>query len=562
MLSQTLTSLGLTLILLLGLAGLPAVSLATSLQEWPWSSRAEPFPWLEYLKSLNREKEGVTLYIITRHESTILTKAKELFLKSPVARELGIKDIVPLYVGPELWEDYIRKAAEAGTPIDIAWGGGPTLFNYIDEKGYIAVVDPSENPAYYAILYEASKIPETIAGAPTKRVDERGRIHWIGSAISSFGFTINHNVLKQYGVPAPEKWMDLANPDYAVHLPSTPLVGIADPTKSTSHTRIFEIILQAYGWEEGWRTLTLMAANSKIYDSSSSVRDGVIRGEIAIGITIDFYGYTAMHQNPSCKYVIPSNESIVNADPIAVLAGTKHPVQAAAFVAWVLSEHGGQQIWLDMNINRLPINSLVFNTTTGQTRPDLEKAYKEATGAGVIEFNETRALSWEKAMQAYFKATLVNTHDVLQSVWASLVKAYKNGQITSSDYNYLVNKLTALVNFTDPLTGKETIFSEDYASKINPYLEKGAVYNQLVNAWEDAALKKYQQVYEELQRIIATRKTTTTPVEPTPSKELTSAPTTTPTAPQPSRVDITAIAVALVAIAMLVVAVYMLARRR
>ncbi|RLG79524.1 MAG: ABC transporter substrate-binding protein, partial [Thermoprotei archaeon] len=219
-------------------------------QEWPWGNKTEPFPWLDYLKSLNTEND-VTLYIITRHEMTIITKTKEVFLNSPVAKELGIKDIVAIPAGPELWESYIKNALEGGNPIDVAWGGGPTLFNYIDELGYIATIDPDQNPAYYAILYEVSKIPDIIAGAPTKKADENGKIRWIGAAISSFGFTVNHDLLKQYNVPTPKTWKDLADPIYAKYLPSTPLVGIADPTKSTSNTRMYEIMLQAYGWEEG-----------------------------------------------------------------------------------------------------------------------------------------------------------------------------------------------------------------------------------------------------------------------------------------------------------------------
>lgn len=316
-------------------------------QTWPWGEKKEPFPWLDYLKGLTTER-GVVLTIITRHESTIIVKTKELFLKSPVAKELGIKDIVAIYAGPELWVKYIEDAKKIGKPIDIAWGGGPTLFNMLDQKGLLEVLDPSKNPAYNAILYEASKIPDIIAGAPTKSIDAEGKVHWIGAAISSFGFTVNHQKLKEYGIPKPMKWSDLARPEYAKYLPGTPLIGIADPFMSTSNTRMYEIILQAYGWEKGWKILTLMAANAKIYDSSSGVRDGVIRGEIAVGITIDFYGYTAMHQNPNCEYIIPEGESIVNADPIAILKGTKHPVHAAAFVAWVLSEFGGQIVWLSL----------------------------------------------------------------------------------------------------------------------------------------------------------------------------------------------------------------------
>ncbi len=507
---------------------------------WPWGNKSEPFPWLEYLKSLPHP-EGVTLTIITRHENTIIMKAKEAFLNSPVAKELGIKNIVAIFAGPEQWETYIKQALQVGRPIDIAWGGGPTLFNYIDEKGYIEPLDNKTHPEFNAVLYEMQKIPPRIAGAPTWKVGKDGFVHWIGAAISSFGFTVNHDKLKEYNVPVPKRWIDLADPIYAKYLPATPLTGIADPTKSTSNTRMYEIILQAYGWDEGWKVLTLMAANAKIFDSSSGVRDAVIRGDIAVGITIDFYGYTAMHQNPACEYIIPENESIVNADPIAILKNTRYPVQAAAFVAWVLSEYGGQQIWLDPDINRLPINARVFDTEAGKQRPDLKKAYEVATRKGVIEFNETLAGLTERAMQFYFKATLVNAHDDLQNAWAAIAQAYLNGKINKAEFNYLVNELTKPFKFKDPLTGQEVTFTLDYAIKINNELQKGSIYQALMSEWEDGARQRYLNAYNDLQKIlkgeltITTTTTTTTPAQTT----TTTSPVQTTTTAKPTHTTTT-----------------------
>jgi spermidine/putrescine-binding protein len=265
---------------------------------------------------------------------------------------------------------------------------------------------------------------------------------------------------------------------------------------------MYEIILQAYGWDQGWRILTLMAANSKIYGGSGLVRDAVIRGDIAAGITIDFYGYTAMHQNPACEYIIPKGATIINADPIAIIKGTKHPVAAAAFVAWVLSEYGGQQVWLDPDINRLPINPLVFNTTAGKERPDLYKAFQTAIHSKGINFNETLAMETERAMQFYFKATLVNAHDDLQSTWAHMVKAYLDGKITKEQFQKLEDDLTAPIQFKDPLTGKTVTFTEQYAIKIDPQLNNQKIYQALMSEWEHAARTKYLNVYNELQQML------------------------------------------------------------
>ncbi|AFK51330.1 extracellular solute-binding protein, family 1 [Thermogladius calderae 1633] len=552
--------------------------------EWPWGSASEPFPWLNYLKSLPHS-EGVTLYVLTRHEQTIQSAARVAFLNSPVAKALGISDVVFVYPGSAQWPTYIQRGE-----IDVAWGGGPTLFNWLDQQGLLQPLDNKSHPEFNAVLYELSKIPPTYAGVQSYLVGSDGFVHWIGASLSSFGFTINRRVLAQYNVPAPQVWSDLGDPVYAKYLPAKPLVGIADPTTSTSNTRMFEIILQVYGWEKGWRALTTMAANAIIYGGSSDVRDEVIRGTIAAGTTIDFYGYTAMQQNPDCQYIIPPNQSIVNYDPIAIVKNAPHKVQAAAFVAWVLSEYGGQQVWLDPNINRLPANPRVFDTPQGAQRPDLKKAYVAAAQAGPIEFNETLSSMWVYSVIYYFKATLVNTHDQLQSTWAALAQAYLNGRITKDQFNKLVDDLVSFFPFKDPLTGQYTTFTLDYALKINGYLVNNTrVYQALMSEWTSGATTKYQWVYQELQAILAgqtpppppwsgittqttttatTTTTTTTAYTTTTQMATTTTTTTTTTAPPattpaqaPQSNVATVVSIAVVALLVILLVVYFMRRK-
>jgi ABC-type Fe3+ transport system substrate-binding protein/plasmid maintenance system antidote protein VapI len=441
--------------------------------------------------------------VITRHEQTIQDVTRRLFLSSEVAKKYNIVNIVFLPVNAEQWPEYIRNAAAKGRGIDVAWGGGPTLFNLLDEQGLLEPIDESKLPEFKLVLEELKKIPPTIAGASTYKVGSDGKIHWIGASVSSFGFTVNRDLLARYNLPTPQKWADLGNPVYARALPAVPLVGIADPTMSTSNLRMFEIILQAYGWDRGWRALTLIAANAKVYSGSSDVRDAVIRGDIAVGTTIDFYGYTAQQQNPACLYIIPSGETIVNADPIAVLKGASHPREAAVFVAWVLNEMGGQQVWLDPNINRLPINPKVFETPEGAKRPDLRKALEDVQRVGGIEFNETLSTLWVTAVMNYFKATLVDAHDDLQPVWAQIAKAYLEKRITQEQFDKLVDSLTAPITFTDPLTNTKTTFTLDYAIRISRYLAQDpSIYQNLMNQWREAARARYLSTQQLLKQML------------------------------------------------------------
>ena len=554
-------------------------SLFTIAQTWPWSGKGEPFPWLDYLASLTPER-GITLRVLTRHESSIQSLTRKLFLESPVAKTLGIVEIQFLYVAAELWPDYIEKAKKLGTPIDVAWGGGPTLFNSLDEYGYLMPLDTQIHPEHYAVLYEMSKIPERIAGAETYKSDPEGHVKWIGASVSSFGFTLNKLILSQYGVPEAKSWDDLTRPEYAKYLPAKSLIGTADPTMSTSNLRIFEIILQAKGWDKGWRTLTLLAANSIIYPGSGDVRDAVIKGDIGIGTTIDFYGYMAMNVNPNCQYIAPQGETIVNSDPIAILKDTKYPVHAAAFVAWVLSEFGGQVVWLNSEINRIPINPKTFDTPEGAKRPDLKSAFEDLLKTSAILFNETLSVNWVNSVMYYFKATLVNAHSDLQATWAQVAQAYLNGKISKEWFDYLVQELGKTVTFTDPLTGKKVEFTIEYAIQVNKKIkEDPSVYQALMTAWENAAREKYTYVLSLLNKAlrgepVPTQTTTTTPTTSptttptqTPIETTTTTPITTPettspspTTPQGGGVSLTLIA--LIVILVVTILLVVLLRRR
>jgi ABC-type Fe3+ transport system substrate-binding protein len=259
----------------------------------------------EIILDLTLIESGVTLTILTRHGTDILRTAELLFRETEFWEEYNFVEINWVPVTASLWIDTIDRKGN----IDMAWGGGPVWFDILYRAGLTSPLVSDEVSVY------VDQIPDVISGAPSKRIDD-GEVHWIGAAISSFGFTINTNTLELEGLPQPTKWIDLANETYSVVLPF-PIIGTADPTRSTSNTRMFEIILQTYGWEEGWKLLTLLGGNSIIYSGSELVRDAAIRGDIGAGTTIDFYGYTAQLENPElCQYIFPEDGTIVNADPI------------------------------------------------------------------------------------------------------------------------------------------------------------------------------------------------------------------------------------------------------
>ena len=441
------------------------------------------------------EPTVMELKIITRHGSDILFKARAAFLETDIASEYGITEreqIKFLGVTSSLWVDTITRSGD----IDIAWGGGPVVFDLVNNEGLLA---PLNSDAMTAIL---DILPDEISGAPAKRM-KNGEVVWVGSAISSFGFTINTEFLETEELPQPLSWSALGNETYAQFAlyPSVPAIGTADPTLSTSNTRMFEIILQTYGWEEGWKLITRMAANARIYDRSESVRDAAMQGIIGAGTTIDFYGYTAQLEVPElCQYVLPDDGTAVNADPIALVTTSDNSEAAQAFIAWVLSPEG-QEVWLDESINRMPMNPEVFDTALGQTRVDLETSYDATMEATTIEFSDDLALSYETVMMFFFKGTLVEAQQDLIDAWLAIVDAEDLGDITHAEFLALADLLgdPLAIEFVDPESGNTVTFTESYAQSINERIITDAEFKETMkNAWREAAIARYSSVIDML----------------------------------------------------------------
>jgi len=436
--------------------------------------------------------EGKTIRVITRHGADIMLVAERMFLESDFAIENNIVNIEWLPIADSLWVETIKRSDD----IDVAWGGGPDLFDIILEEG---LLEPLDDADIQEILVS---LPDEIGGSETKRYVD-GDVYWVGAAISSFGFTINTELLDYYGLPAPTTWADLASPVYAAYLP-TALVGTADATTSTSNTRIFQIILQIYGWEEGWNLLVRMGANAKIFDQSGNVRDAVINKEIAIGTTIDFYGYTAQWLNPDfCRYVFPADGTIVNSDPIALLTTSKNKELALGFIEWMLSP-AGQKVWLDGNINRMPINEAVFDTPEGKQRSDLKEVYEKTKDALTIKFDSVEGASYYSSIRSYHRAVIVLPQIQLEHLWEDLNWALESGKITQEQFDSFASRIgdPREIEFIDPETGETAIFTKEYAQAINDRIATDVEYKQrMVDAWSKAALKHYEELSTELELI-------------------------------------------------------------
>ncbi len=238
--------------------------------------------------------------------------------------EVGASSNILLYIRSEF------SSHPDGIGVDLVWGGGSIYYRALAEDGLLEPqdLDPEVLGA----------VPRKAAGADVYDTGMR----WFGTALSSFGILYNREVLKVIDLPEPTTWRDLADPVYH------DWVVLADPRHSGTSHALFEIMLQAYGWEEGFSVITRSFANARtVTKASSGIPILIATGEAALGPAIDFYAWSKMVEvgEDRLGFALPTRETVINIDPIAVLKGPPNPEAARAFVEFVLSKDG-QKLWM------------------------------------------------------------------------------------------------------------------------------------------------------------------------------------------------------------------------
>ncbi|MFH1377538.1 MAG: extracellular solute-binding protein [Planctomycetota bacterium] len=216
-----------------------------------------------------------------------------------------------------------------GINVDILFGGGTDPFIELDKEEFLAV---------HALPQEIdSALARDIGGIPLR--NEKGS--WYAATMSAFGIMYNKVRLNQQKVPEPKKWSDLADPRYVK------LCGSADPSKSGSMHMAYEIILQAYGWENGWKILVPYGANVTTFtEGASTTVNNVAQGVVGLAPAIDYYAWQQIRAlgSDNIGFVLPEDAAVVNGDAIAILKGAPNNQLAGLFIDFVLSE-AGQKIF-------------------------------------------------------------------------------------------------------------------------------------------------------------------------------------------------------------------------
>jgi ABC-type Fe3+ transport system substrate-binding protein len=275
----------------------------------------------------------------------------ELVLQTPVSKfivDAALKAFAEF--AKERWGVTVKTTAQfAGTPVsygrivewkgkpeaDVFWGGESALFDKLAEQ---KLLGRHELPRAIA-----ATIPVGLGKPkPIPLKDPNG--YWVGTALEPYGLVYHPRLIRRLGVPEPKEWEDLLHPKLKGN------VAQCAPTRSSSSHATYEIILQSRGEEPGWQWLKRLAGNSGIFTARSrDVPSVVAKGEYAAGFAVPSYmAFEEVLAGFDIRFVAPKS-AFVTPEPMAVLAGAKHPRAARAFIAFLLTERG-QRVFMERGL--------------------------------------------------------------------------------------------------------------------------------------------------------------------------------------------------------------------
>ncbi len=344
--------------------------------------------------------------------------------------------------------------SEIGIGVDLFFGGGS--FDFIQQARAGQLV-PSRILETHPEWFAGNIIPATFSGEPF--YDPEGR--WIGTVLSSFGIIYNYDALDRVGFEGiPESWQDLASPKLVGS------VGLADPSKSGSSNKAFEMIIQREmqlletellgqglapevvdqrvreeGWLAGMQLIQKIAANARYFtDSATKPSLDVSQGDCAAGMSIDFYGRFQQEilgmrgGEGRFAYLTPAGGSTVSVDPVGLIRGAPNREVAERFIEFVLSIEG-QKLW-DFRVGteggpsryalrRLPIRKDIYLDGVNEYRSDPE-VFPYDDESFIYRPEWTGALF--QPMRFIIKTVFIDIHDDLQNAWTAINVAREAGR--------------------------------------------------------------------------------------------------------------------------------------
>ncbi|MGC6459666.1 MAG: ABC transporter substrate-binding protein [Akkermansiaceae bacterium] len=346
-----------------------------------------------------------------------------------------------------------EKTGSEGIGIDVFFGGGVYDFSGQAKQGHFQKLDLfDKQPEIFG-----NEIVPALQSGETYYSDNRD---WIGTCLSSFGICYNIDSLSRLKLDPPLTWDDLGKPGFRQG------IALADPTKSGSVAKAFEMLVQQKihekeragmsreeaskaGWAEGLNLIQRIGANARYFaDGASKVPHDVAQGNAIAGMCIDFYGRS---YNESLRkddgrsrlvFVSPRGGTSYSVDPVAVLKGAPNQKVAQEFVNFILSKEG-QMLWNARpgttmgpkirGLRRLPVRKDLYQEPYLADMVDAKVMPYEVASEFIYEYELTgRHFS---PLRAIIRAMCIDSHQEMKSAWNALIEADFPEEATAKFYD-------------------------------------------------------------------------------------------------------------------------------
>ncbi len=371
------------------------------------------------------------------------------------------------------------RAEKQNPSIDVWWGGGIDAFETARKEDLLQKLDIDAKESDDAL----KAIPKELAGLPL--YNDAG--FYFGYTVGGFGIMWNTKYTGDNKIPEPKEWADLTNSVYRKH------VIMADPARSGSTLAIVEIILQSMGWNDGWKLLKEISANTATFSArSSEVPDAVVRGDHGVGLVIDFYAFQTQQKGAPIKFVYPTL-TIFNADSMALIKGSPNQELGKKFINWLLSKKG-QSLLFDKEVYRPPIRKDAYEKPPA--------GFPNPFGTTLtVKYNSDLGAGRNAAVPAIFTATIINRHVDLVSAEDEIIAAKKALDTAPSSVD--LSKPKGLLNQAVKKFAAVPI-DEAKASEINSRLSKDSTFlASQTSAWSESALSSYKDVSTDAKSAVA-----------------------------------------------------------
>ncbi|BCM21891.1 iron ABC transporter substrate-binding protein [Mesorhizobium sp. J8] len=233
---------------------------------------------------------------------------------------------------------------ETGIKVTLRNGGDSDFSNQIVAEGAASPADVflTENSPAMALVEAAGLFapvdPETLAQVPQEYQPSSGK--WVGVAARSTVFAYNKDKLKEDQLP--KSLLDLADPNWKGRWAASP--------SGADFQAIVSALLQIKGEAATADWLKAMKDNFTAYKGNSTVMKAVNAGEIDGGVIYHYYYFgdqakTGENSKNVALHYFKNQDpgAFVSVSGGGVLASSKHPKEAQAFLKWVTGK-GGQDV--------------------------------------------------------------------------------------------------------------------------------------------------------------------------------------------------------------------------